>query len=128
MAIHKFVRAVSRGEPLAYFGDGSTRRDYTFVDDIVAGVVASCERAAPGAYRLYNLGGTRTTSLAELVAIVERVVGKPAILDRQPPQPGDVPVTYADITHASRDLGYAPSTTVEDGVRAFWDWYRVHVS
>lgn len=122
MAIHKLVRAVADQRPFAFFGDGSSRRDYTFVDDIVAGVVAACERVQPGHFSTYNLGGTQTTSLSELVEIVERVVGKPALLDRQPMQPGDVPVTFADITNAARDLGYAPTTGVEDGVRAFWRW------
>jgi UDP-glucuronate 4-epimerase len=124
MAIHKFVRAVAADRPLLFFGDGSTRRDYTFIADIVAGVVAACERIAAGNYTIYNLGGTKTTSLAELVEVVERVVGKPALLDRQPPQPGDVPITFADITNAARDLGYAPATGLEAGVSAFWDWYR----
>jgi UDP-glucuronate 4-epimerase len=124
MAIHKFVRAVAAERPLLFFGDGSTRRDYTFIADIVAGVVAACERITAGRFDIYNLGGTKTTSLSELVAIVEKVVGKPALLDRQPAQPGDVPVTFADITHAARDLGYAPTTGVEDGVRAFWEWYK----
>jgi UDP-glucuronate 4-epimerase len=124
MAIHKFVRAIDRGEPLAFFGDGTTRRDYTFVADIVAGTVAAVERSAPARLAVYNLGGTTTTSLAELVATCERVVGKPARLERRPLPPGDVPVTYADITGSARDLGYAPTTGVEEGVRAFWDWYR----
>jgi UDP-glucuronate 4-epimerase len=124
MAIHAFARAIDRGEPIPLFGDGSSRRDYTYIADIVAGVVAACERVRSGAFAIYNLGGTRTTSLAELVAILERVVGKPATIDRKPDQPGDVPVTYADITHAARDLGYAPTTTVEDGIRSFWTWYR----
>lgn len=124
MAIHKFARAIDAQRPLAFFGDGTTRRDYTFIADIVAGVVAACERIAPDTFSIYNLGGTATTSLSELVAIVERVVGKPALLDRQPIQPGDVPVTFADITNAARDLGYRPTTGVEDGVREFWTWYQ----
>ncbi len=123
MAIHKLVRAVDRGQPFPFFGDGSTRRDYTFIDDIVSGVVAACERLQPGTYNIYNLGGTHTTSLSELVAIVERVVGKPTLLDRQPMQPGDVPVTFADVTSATRDLGYTPITSIEDGVHAFWNWF-----
>jgi UDP-glucuronate 4-epimerase len=124
MAIHKFVRAIAAGWPIDFYGDGQTRRDYTFVDDIVRGVVAACERALPASYNIYNLGGTTTTSLAELVALIERVVGREALLDRQPDQPGDVPVTYADITNAARDLGYGPTTSVEDGVRAFWRWVQ----
>jgi UDP-glucuronate 4-epimerase len=124
MAIHKFVKAVSRGEAMPLFGDGSSRRDYTFIADIVAGTVAAIERIEPAAFTIYNLGGTSTISLSELVATVERVVGKPAILDRKPVQPGDVPITFADITNSARDLGYSPTTGVEDGIRAFWDWYQ----
>jgi len=124
MAIHKFVAAIAAGRAITFFGDGTSRRDYTFIDDIVSGTVAAVERVEPGAYRVYNLGGTATTSLAELVALIEQVVGKPAILDRQPWQPGDVPVTYADITNAARDLAYAPTTTIRDGLERFWAWYR----
>jgi UDP-glucuronate 4-epimerase len=86
--------------------------------------VAACERIEPGQHKVYNLGGTTTTSLAELVALIEEVVGKPALLDRQPDQPGDVPVTVADITGAAGDLGYAPTTKIEGGVRAFWRWVQ----
>ena len=124
MAIHKFVAAVAAGRPIQVFGDGTTRRDYTFVDDIVSGVVAACERVTPGRYQVYNLGGTATTSLAELIAMIEQTVGRAAVLERLPMQPGDVPVTFADITHAARDLDYAPTTTVREGLARFWAWYR----
>ncbi len=124
MAIHKFVAAIAAGRPIPVFGDGTSRRDYTYVDDIVSGVVAACERVEPGRYTVYNLGGTVTTSLAELIAIIEDVVGRPAVIDRQPLQPGDVPITYADVTRAAGDLGYAPTTSVRDGVARFWAWYR----
>lgn len=124
MAIHKFVRAICRGEPLTLFGDGSSRRDYTYIADIVAGTVAAIERSEAERYAIYNLGGTRTTSLAELVDIIERVTGKSAAIDRKPMQPGDVPITFADITNSSRDLDYVPTTGVEDGVRRFWTWFQ----
>ena len=124
MAIHKFVRAVSQGQPIAVFGDGSSRRDYTFIDDIVAGTVAAVERVDPGAFSIYNLGGDRTTSLADLVATVERVVGADAVIDRQPDQPGDVPLTRADITRARREHDYEPTVALDHGVARFWDWYR----
>jgi UDP-glucuronate 4-epimerase len=124
MAIHKFVRAISAGTTISLFGDGSSRRDYTFISDIVAGTVAAIERATPGAYKIYNLGGTQTVSLAELVATIEEVVGKPAEIDRQPDQPGDVPITFADITNAKADLGYEPTTRLREGVEAFWAWFR----
>jgi UDP-glucuronate 4-epimerase len=122
MAIHKFTRAIAAGRPIDFYGDGTTRRDYTFVADIARGVVAACERVEPAAYAIYNLGGTVTTSLAELVGLIERVVGREAVLRRQPEQPGDVPITFADITGAARDLGYAPATPLEEGLRAFWRW------
>jgi UDP-glucuronate 4-epimerase len=124
MAIHKFAAAISAGKPITLFGDGSTRRDYTFISDIVAGTVAAVERVEPGSYTIYNLGGTHTTSLAELVALVEETVGKRAIIERLPLQPGDVPITFADITNSSRDLDYAPTTGLSEGIGAFWDWYQ----
>ena len=124
MAIHKFAKAIAAEQPITLFGDGSSRRDYTYIDDIVAGTVAACERVEPEKYTIYNLGGTSTVSLAELVETVERVVGKKAIIDRQPMQPGDVPITFADITNSARDLDYAPTTDVETGVRLFWDWFQ----
>ena len=122
MAIAKFTRAIARGEPITLFGDGSSRRDYTFVDDIVTGTVAAIEHVAPGAYEILNLGGTHTISLAELVAIIERVVGKRAAIDRQPDQPGDVPITYANIDRARAALGYEPTTRPEVGVQRYWEW------
>lgn len=124
MAIHKFTAAIDAGEPIVMYGDGSSRRDYTFIDDIVSGTVAAIERARPGRFDIYNLGGTRTVSLAELIAAIERTVGKSAVVQREPMQPGDVPVTFADITNSARDLGYAPTTALEDGLVRFWDWYR----
>jgi len=124
MAIAKFTRAIARGEPIALFGDGTTRRDYTFIDDIVRGVVASIGAVAPGCYELINLGGTHTTSLRELVEILERVIGRPAVLDWQPSQPGDVPVTYASIDRARALLGYEPTTRPEVGIAQYWAWYQ----
>ena len=122
MAIHKFTRLIDRGEPLPRFGDGSTRRDYTYVTDIVAGVVQSIERVR--GYEIINLGGSRTTRLEELIAHLEARLGKKAILDRQPDQPGDVVATWADVAKAGRILGYEPKTPIEDGLTAFVEWYR----
>jgi UDP-glucuronate 4-epimerase len=124
MAIAKFTRAISRGQPITLFGDGSSRRDYTYIDDIVAGVHAAIDRVTPGAYEIYNLGGTATISLAELVGIVERVVGRTAVIDRQPDQPGDVPLTYANIERARAALDYAPTTRPEVGIERYWEWLR----
>ncbi len=124
MAIAKFVDAVARGQPITLFGDGSSRRDYTFIEDIVSGVVAAIEHIEPGRYEIYNLGGTQTVSLGELVQIIERVVGKPAIIERRPLQPGDVPVTYANVDRARAAFGYTPTTAPELGVARYWEWLR----
>ncbi|HKQ98005.1 MAG TPA: NAD-dependent epimerase/dehydratase family protein, partial [Candidatus Polarisedimenticolia bacterium] len=122
MAIHKFTRLIDRGEPLPRFGDGSTRRDYTYVSDIVQGVVRSVERVR--GHEIINLGGSRTTRLGELIAHLETRLGKKAIVDRQPDQPGDVVATWADVEKARRILGYEPTTPIEAGLTAFVDWYR----
>jgi UDP-glucuronate 4-epimerase len=122
LAIHKFSRRMLAGQPLPFFGDGESRRDYTWVDDIVAGVVAACD--VPLSFDVLNLGGARTTSLAELVALLEEALGVPAVLERQPAQPGDVPLTSADVSHAAEVLGYAPRTSIQAGVRKFAAWIR----
>jgi UDP-glucuronate 4-epimerase len=122
MAIAKFIQAISTGAPVTLFGDGTTRRDYTFVDDIVSGVVAAIERITPGRFELVNLGGTHTISLRELVEIIERTVGREAKIDWQPMQPGDVPVTYANIDRAAALLGYTPTTRPEAGIAKYWAW------
>ena len=122
MAIARFTQAVERGQPVTLFGDGTTRRDYTYIDDIVSGVVAAITVVAPGCYELVNLGGTHTISLAELVAIIERVVGVPAVIDRQPAQPGDVPLTYANIDRARALLGFSPATRPDAGIARYWAW------
>lgn len=120
MAIAKFTAAISKGQPITLFGDGSSRRDYTFIDDIVTGTVAAIERVEPGRYEIYNLGGTNTISLAELVETIERVVGKSAVIDRQPDQPGDVPITFANIERARAALDYAPTVPVSVGIQRYW--------
>ncbi|HEY0194213.1 MAG TPA: NAD-dependent epimerase/dehydratase family protein [Kofleriaceae bacterium] len=122
MAIAKFSDAIAVGAPISLYGDGTTRRDYTFVDDIVTGVVAAIERITPGRYELINLGGTHTISLRELVETIERVIGRPAIIDWQPMQPGDVPVTYANIDRAHALLGYQPTTRPDAGIARYWAW------
>lgn len=124
MAIAKFLAAVAAGESIAMFGDGSTRRDYTFIDDIVSGVVTAIERVAPAAYELINLGNTQTVGLRELIGVVETVVGKSAKIEQQPEQPGDVPLTFANIDKARALLDYAPTTRIEDGVARQWATVR----
>jgi len=122
MAIHKFVRHTLEGQPIPFFGDGSTRRDYTYVDDIVDGVVRSIDSCE--GYEIYNLGESETTSLSELVGMIGEACGSEPVLDRQPMQPGDVVVTYADVSKAKAKLGYQPSTSVRDGIERFVVWYR----
>ena len=122
MAIHRFVRDIENGRPLPFFGDGSTRRDYTFVDDIVTGVMGAMARDK--GCEIVNLGGSAITSLSDLVSGIERALGKKAILDRQPEQPGDVPVTYADTAKAKQLLGFEARVPVQEGLDRFCRWYR----
>lgn len=124
MAMHKFVKAICRGEAIPVFGDGSSRRDYTYIDDIVSGVVAAIERVQPASYSIYNLGGTATTSLSEMIETIEEVIGQKAKINRLPDQPGDVPITSADISLATRELSYKPKTSVRVGLEHFWRWYQ----
>ena len=126
MAIAKFTRSILDGEPIPFFGDGSTRRDYTYVDDIVDGVLAALDRCS--GYDIYNLGESATTSLSELVDALSKAIGKPAILDRQPNQPGDVPLTCADVSKARARLGYEPRTPVADGLARYVAWYRLQLA
>ena len=122
LAIHKFARLISEGRPVPVFGDGTTRRDYTYVEDIIAGVRAAMDYEA-SAYEVINLGGSRTVGLSELIALLERELGQKAVIDRQPAQPGDVPRTYADVSKARRLLGYDPRTPIEEGIRRFVEWF-----
>ena len=122
LAIHKFARLISEGKPIPVFGDGSTRRDYTYVDDIIAGLLAAMDyRQTP--FEVINLGESQTVELRYLIELLETALGKKAIIDRRPLQPGDVPITYADIGKARRLLGYDPQTKIEDGVRKFVEWF-----
>jgi UDP-glucuronate 4-epimerase len=124
MAIAKFTAAIAAGKPITLFGDGNSRRDYTYIDDIVSGTVAATERVRPGEYEIFNLGGTATISLTELVQTIERVVGKKAVIEWQPEQPGDVPVTYANIERARSKLGYEPMTRPDVGLQRYWAWLQ----
>ncbi len=123
LAIHKFARLISEGKPIPVFGDGTTRRDYTYVDDIIDGVIAAMNYDQSD-YEVINLGESRTVELRELIALLEKELDAHAIIDRQPPQPGDVPQTFADITRARKLLGYNPQTQIEEGVHRFVDWFR----
>jgi len=125
MAIARFIRSMERGEPIPFYGDGSSRRDYTYIDDVADGVEAALERGAPaGGFEIVNLGGARPVTLSELVAAIEAATGRKAILDRQPPQPGDVPVTYASVEKAERLLGFRARVPLADGLRRTVDWFR----
>jgi UDP-glucuronate 4-epimerase len=123
LAIHKFARLISKGKPIPVFGDGTTRRDYTYIDDIIAGVRAAVDYESSD-YEVINLGESRTVELRELIGLLEKELGREAIIDRQPTQPGDVPQTFADISKARRLLGYDPRTPIEEGIRRFVGWYR----
>jgi UDP-glucuronate 4-epimerase len=121
LAIHKFARLMLDGKPIPFFGDGSTRRDYTFIDDIVAGIHGAIHyEGSP--YEIVNLGNNQTVSLTEMVAGLEKVLGVPAVLNRQPEQPGDVPQTWASVDKARRLFGYAPRTSYIDGLGKFAEW------
>jgi UDP-glucuronate 4-epimerase len=125
MAIARFIRCVETDTAIPYYGDGSSRRDYTYIDDIADGVEAALESAVP--FDIVNLGGAHPITLAELVAGVERATGRPARLDRQPTQPGDVPVTFADVAKAERVLGFRARVPLEQGLRNAVEWYRESV-
>jgi UDP-glucuronate 4-epimerase len=123
LAIHKFARLIAEGKPIPVFGDGTTRRDYTFIDDIIAGVRAAIDYNKTD-YEVINLGESRTVELRELISLLENELGATAKIERQPLQPGDVPQTFADITKARQVLGYDPQTQIEDGIRKFVAWFR----
>lgn len=121
LAINKFVRLIEAGEPIPVFGDGSTRRDYTFVADIIGGILGALHYDQTN-YEVVNLGNDQTVTLSQMIETIETVLGKKAIIDRQPEQPGDVPQTWADVTKARELFAYKPTTTFEDGVRSFVEW------
>lgn len=122
LAIHKFTRLIESGEPIPLFGDGSTSRDYTYVADIVDGILRALDVNCP--FRIFNLGGSHPITLSELVAAIERALGKKAHIERLPTQPGDVERTYADVSRAQEELGYAPATSLDVGLERFVAWFR----
>jgi UDP-glucuronate 4-epimerase len=126
MAPYLFTKWIAEGHPLRQFGDGSSRRDYTYIDDIVSGVVAALDAGLP--YELINLGRGETIYLSDFIQLVEEIVGREAIIIQEPPKPGDMPITYADITKARRLLGYGPTVSVREGMRRFWAWYQRHIA
>lgn len=122
MAIYQFVRLIEAGQPVPVFGDGSTKRDFTYIDDVVQGVLAALETPFP--FEVFNLGESDTIALKDLIGLIEQCLGKKARIETLPPQPGDMPITYADITKAMRLLGYHPGTQIKQGLQRFAEWFR----
>lgn len=122
LAIHKFTRLIETGQSIPVFGDGSTRRDYTYIDDIIDGTVRAADQCR--GYHIYNLGESQPISLSDLIAAIENALGKKANIERLPLQPGDVDQTYADVSLAQSQLGYQPSTDINVGLARFIEWFR----
>jgi len=124
MAIHKFTRLIDQGEKIPIYGDGSSRRDYTYIDDLIDGILGVIHYHR--GFEVYNLGESQTTSLKELIHLIEKAIGKKANVEMLEPQPGDVSVTYADITKAKRMLKYQPGVKMEEGIQRFAEWYKAN--
>ncbi len=122
MAIHKFTSLMDQGKKIPMYGDGSSKRDYTYIDDLIDGMMAVHRRHR--GFEIYNLGESRTTSLKELIRMIEECLGKKAKILAMEPQPGDVSITYADITKAKRLLNYQPKIEMEEGIKRFVEWYK----
>jgi UDP-glucuronate 4-epimerase len=122
LAIHQFTKKIHAGKPIDQFGDGTTRRDYTYIDDIVQGTMAALKYEG-ARFDIFNLGESETIQLKDLIAAIENVLGKKAKINQLPEQPGDMPLTCADISKAKKLLGYNPSTKFEDGLPRFVDWF-----
>ena len=127
LAIHKFVKAIKSGRELTMYGDGTTARDYTYVGDIVQGILKSIDYLMKnkGVYEILNLGNSHTVSLKEMIETIEKVIGKRANILEMPRQSGDVDITFADISKAKEIIGYEPKVTFEEGIRKFVKWYEV---
>jgi UDP-glucuronate 4-epimerase len=121
MAIHKFTRMTFDRQPIPVFGDGKSRRDYTFYSDIIQGIMGAITFCKD--YHIYNLGESNTVELLYLIELIQTALGVPAILDVKPEQPGDVPITFADITKAKAELDYHPQISIEEGIKQFADWF-----
>ena len=124
LAISKFTASILAGKPIDRYGDGSTARDYTYVEDIVRGIIAAAAYTEKSSFEIFNLGGSATTTLNELITITEESIGKQAVIRQLPDQPGDVPRTYADVNKARTLLGYEPRTPIKDGIRKYVEWVR----
>ena len=129
MAAYLFTRAILAGEPIKVFNEGRMARDFTYIDDIVMGTIAAHDRLPPAEtdsvpHRIYNLGNNRPEKLLDFIGIIEQLLGRTAIKELLPLQPGDVPESFADIETSRRDLGFEPSTTIESGLARFVEWYK----
>jgi UDP-glucuronate 4-epimerase len=139
MAMFLFTQAILEGKPLDLYNNGQIRRDFTYIDDVIEGIVRIMEIPPPAnpswfdapdcstsyaPWRIYNIGGNRPVPIMDLVAALEKEIDKKAILNPMPMQPGDVKETWADVSPLSRDTGFIPSTTLSEGVKRFWEWYR----
>lgn len=122
LAIHKFASLIEAGKPIPVFGDGSTARDYTYVADITEGVMACLDKNF--GFDIFNLGESQTVTLSYLIELIEKALGKRAVINRQPPQDGDVPITYANIEKSRTRLGYAPQVKIEKGIPLFIEWFK----
>jgi UDP-glucuronate 4-epimerase len=122
LAIHKFIKSILTNQPITMYGDGSTSRDYTYVDDIVKGIVSAIT-FDKSLFEIINLGNNYAVSLKELIANIEEITGSKARIDQQPEQPGDVPRTFADISKAKELLNYQPTTKLQDGLKNFYNWF-----
>lgn len=122
LAIHKFTRLIEAGKPIPVFGDGSMMRDHTYIGDIIDGIIGAMN--ACSGYEIYNLGESRPVRLDELIKAIEKELGKKADIEHLPQQPGDVNITYADVNKAVNELGYAPKTPLEEGLKKFVEWFR----
>ena len=123
LAISKFTQKILAGEPIQQYGDGSTARDYTYIEDIIDGIIAATEYDER-AFEIFNLGGAATTTLSELIQLIEAATGKKAIIEQLPEQPGDVPQTYADVSKAAQLLNYAPKTNIQAGIEKYVEWFE----
>jgi len=122
MAIHKFTRLIDQGKEVPMYGDGSSKRDYTYITDIIDGTMNALNKKFD--FEIFNLGNSKTVELRYLISLIEENLGKKAKIKQLPEQLGDVPITYADISKSKRLLGYSPKISIEEGVKRFVEWYR----
>ncbi|MBD80085.1 MAG: epimerase [Crocinitomicaceae bacterium] len=127
LAIHKFIKKILNDEPIQMFGDGSTARDYTFIQDIVSGIVSSMDYILENdnCFEIVNIGNNQPVKLKDLIVAIENTLGKQAVIEQQPMQPGDVDITFANIAKAQKLLNYQPTTSIEEGLKEFVSWIKV---